>query len=166
MATVTFKPAFAAYNNIVCSIDGLTSSATVGRASTVIDNSTNLYQDALLAGYVKTAAGSIGTAPTVYIYGYADVDSTPHYTESVTGTDAGFTRTDPTNLKLIGLVNVVVANTDYYYGPFSVAAAFGGILPKKWGIVITNVTGLALAGTSTQNIVCLTGYTGVNQQGI
>lgn len=165
MAT-TFKPSFTSYTGIVCSIDGLTSSSTVGRASTVIDNSTNLYQDALIAGYVKTASGSIGTGPTVYIYAYADVDATPHYTESITGTDAGFTRTDPSNLKLVGLVNVNVAATDYYFGPFSVAAAFGGILPKKWGIFVANVTGLALAGSAGQNTICLIGYTGVNQTGV
>lgn len=164
--STTFKPSFAGYTNIVCSIDGLTSSTTVGRASTVVDNSSNLYQDALLAGYVKTASGTIGTFPVVYVYGYADVDTTPHYTESVTGSDAGFTRADPTNLRLIGIVSVPASATDYYFGPFSVAAAFGGILPKKWGITVVNTTGLALTGTAGQNTTCLIGYAGVNQQGI
>ena len=164
--STTFKPLFASWTNIVCSIDGLASSGTVGRASTVVDNSTNLYQDALLGGFVQTAAGSIGTAPTVYIYAYSDVDATPHYTENITGTDASFTRTDPSNLKLIGLVNVNASATGYYFGSFSVAAAFGGLLPKKWGIYVNNVTGLALTGTAGQNVTCLIGYTGINQQGI
>jgi hypothetical protein len=29
----------------------------------------------------------------------------------------------------------------------SVAAAFGGILPRKWGIVVRNYTGFALSAT-------------------
>jgi hypothetical protein len=62
----------------------------------------------------------------------------------VTGTDANATLTVPPNVVLIGRINVVANSATYIGGPFSVAAAFGGVLPDHWGIVIENKTGATL----------------------
>ena len=46
--------------------------------------------------------------------------------------------------RVIGNIKCVANSTTYYGGPFSVAAAFGGLLPQRWGIVIVNNTGATL----------------------
>ena len=37
----------------------------------------------------------------------------------------------------------------------SIARLYGGVLPRKWGIVVVNSTGAALAGSN--NSACFTG---------
>src|ERR1700730_10819332 len=86
--------------SITLTTDSLAASTTVGRASTVVDNTSNLYLDALVSGVIVTSASALANSKTVLVYAYADVDAT-HYTDSITGSDAGFTRTDPPNLALI-----------------------------------------------------------------
>lgn len=78
----------------------------------------------------------------VYAYGTADGGS--NYSEGATGSDAGITLTSPPNVKLIGIINVVANSTTYKSGPFSVAQAFGGVLPEKWGIIVENKTAATL----------------------
>jgi hypothetical protein len=125
--------------SITCTFTSLTTGSA--RQSTAVDNSTNLFFDALVSVKVKTGASSTLATGYVSVYAYATVDGGTTYTESATGSDAAITLTVPTNLKLIGSINAVANATTYNGGPFSVAAAFGGILPQKWGIVIVNNTG-------------------------
>lgn len=117
------------------------------RQSTVIDNSSNLYGDALV--FLKIKTGASGTASTgfVSVYAYGTVDGGTTYTDGASGTDGAMTPTAPTNLRSIGIINCVANATTYYGGPMSVAAAFGGVLPEKWGIVIKNETGGTLDTT-------------------
>jgi hypothetical protein len=161
-----YKPLFASPAQIIIGCDALAASTTVGRSSDVQDNSTNLYQDALLGGVIKMANSTPGASKSVSIYAYSDVDSTPHYTESVTGSAASFTRADPTNLKLVAVVAVPTQNVNFYFGEVSIAAAFGGILPKKWGICVFNDTGQALGGSGAADTVNQFWFTGVNAQGV
>lgn len=142
MATV--KEALAAAAAITCTLDALASSATVGRSSTAVDNTANLYLDALVGATIVLAAGTPANDQVVYLYAYGLTDGV-HYTEGVTGTDASFTINSPTNLRLIGVVPTPTGGLTYYTGPFSVAGAFGGILPAKWGLVVVNNSGLSLA---------------------
>lgn len=125
---------------ITCTLASLASAAA--RESTVIDNNTNLYTDALVEIGVKlstgTPAGQKGT--NVYVYGTVDA-ATPVYPDAVTGTDAAITLNAPTNLKLLGTIQTPAASTTYKGGPWSVAQAFGGTMPQKWGIVIENQSG-------------------------
>lgn len=117
------------------------------RESTVIDNSSNLFLDALV--FLKIKSGASGTTSTgvVNVYAYATADGGTSYSDTCTGSDASVTLTVPPNLRLIGTINVVATATTYKSGPFSVAAAFGGVLPEKWGIVIENKSGGALDTT-------------------
>lgn len=163
----TFKELFpAAASQITCGCDGLAASTTVGRASTVIDNSTNLDEDALIGGVFQTAAGSPSSSKSVSVYVYSEVDATPHYTDGVSGSDAGFTRTDPPNLILLGVVNLIAGATNYYFGQWSVAQAFGGTLPSAWGVVVCNDTGLALGGTANGQTVNKIYYRRVQSQSV
>lgn len=117
------------------------------RASTALDNSTNLYIDAQVGGKIKTSGASTETTGSCTIYAYASVDGGTTYTEAATGTDAAITLTAPTNAIPIGVVNTVANATTYNFGPFSVAKAFGGVLPRNWGIILVNNAGSALDAT-------------------
>ena len=75
------------------------------------------------------------------LYAYGTVDGGTTYTEGATGSDAAITLTSPTNARIIGIINIVANSTTYTGGPFSVAAAFGGTLPQKWGIIVLNSSG-------------------------
>lgn len=117
------------------------------RESTVVDNSSNKFIDALVQLKIKSPAASTSSNGTVEVYAYGTADGGTTYGDGATGSDAGITLTSPPNLRLIGIINVVANGVTYKSNPMSVAAAFGGILCEKWGIVIVNKTGGTLDAT-------------------
>ena len=145
---------------ITITIASLTNNSA--RESTVIDNTSNLFLDALVMVKIKSAAASTSATGYVNVYAYGTTDTTtPSYSDTATGTDAAITLTSPPNVKLIGTLNVVANATTYKGGPFSVAAAFGGVLPEKWGIIIENKTGATLDSTAGNHFAI---YQGVEAQ--
>lgn len=121
------------------------------RQSAVIDNSSNLYMNAQVSGSIQT-----GTNPTagtlITLFAYANINDTL-YTAGCSGSDAAYTA-DGEELLLRPLMSVRVDATsdqDYLFGPVPVAPAFGGDMPKKWGLVLLNSTGVALNATGTNN---------------
>lgn len=135
------------------------------RETTAIDNSSNLYLDALVGG--STQIGAVGAGNwTIEIYAYASWDATL-YTAGIAGSDATITWGTSSSvngfndLVPLGVANVEGTddNDDRPWGPFSVAAAFGGRLPTKWGLVIKNNTGTAFHATGTNNTVKYMGIT-------
>ena len=159
--TTTFKPLYGT-QGVALTITLASLGNTSARASTAVDNTSNLYLDALIA--VKIKSGASGTAATgvVNVYAYGTVDGGTTYTEGATGTDAAITLTVPTNARLIGVLNVV-ANATTYIGTYSLAEAFGGIAPQKWGIIIDNESGAALDSTAGNLFV---EYQGIQVQGV
>lgn len=133
------------------------------RASTAIDNSTNLFIDAELFVKVKSAAASTSSTGSVAVYAYGTSDGGTTYTEGASGTDASITLTSPTNARLVGVINVVANATTYTSGPFSVASAFGGTLPEKWGVILVNLSGATLDSTAGNHSVV---YQGVLAQSV
>jgi len=131
------------------------------RASAVIDNTVNVFQDVLVFLQVKSASASVSSTGIVNIFAYGTANNGTTYTEGATGSDAGITLTSPPNCRLIGQVNVVANSTTYYGGPFSVAGAFRGVLPDHWGIFIQNNSGAALDGTESNHAKF---YQGVYEQ--
>ena len=123
------------------------------RESTVIDNSTNLFIDALVGGKIKSPATATSTTGYVTIYAYGTVDGGTLYSEEATGTDAAITLTSVPNLKIIGTINIVANATTYNFGPFSVASAFNGILPDHWGLIFENKTAGTLDSTGSNHSV-------------
>jgi hypothetical protein len=121
------------------------------RASTAIDNTTNLFLDALVSINIKSGASGTSASGTVNVYAYGSADGGSNYTENASGTDAAITLTSPTNLRLIGLINTT-ANATTYKATFSVANAFCGILPDHWGIVVLNSSGGALDSTEGNHL--------------
>lgn len=155
MATTTVTHAAAG------SITLTTTSITNGsyRQSTVIDNDTNGYLDAQVGGIL-----TMGTTPTAdstcSIYAYASYDGT-NYTAGCSGSDAAYTADgEESLLKLLETVTVdTTTDQEYVWGPVSVAQAFGGILPVKWGIVFKNDSGVTTNVTGTNNECQFTGIT-------
>ena len=119
-------------------------------SSTAVDNTTNLFLDVLVQLQVKSAAAATSSTGYVNVYAYGTVDAADNlYPDGLSGTAAtGVTLTSPPNLRLIGTINVVANSTTYVSEPFSVAAAFGGVLPEKWGIVVENQSGATLDATT------------------
>jgi hypothetical protein len=131
------------------------------RASTVIDNTTNLFLDAMVQLQIKSGAASTSAAGYVNVYAYGTVDfADSFYPEGITGTDVGITLVVPTNLKQIGAINIVANATTYVSEPMSVSAAFNGLLPSHWGIVVENQTGGTLDTTEANHLKWYQGIEG------
>ena len=127
------------------------------RQSTVVDNTSNEYIDAQIGGSIQVGASPVANE-SIYIFVYGSYDGTS-YTAGCSGTDGAYTADGEEGL-LKMLEEIVVdgtANQDYVWGPCSVAEKFGGVLPRKWGIVVKNDTGGALHATGTNNEVKYTG---------
>lgn len=147
MATMTINYAASATITIAPENVASSSSFTAGVESNVIDNSTNKYVDALVSG-----VWTCGTTPTantiVGIYVYAQQDDTPTYQDVFDGTSSAETVTSAGVLngvvRLLGTLTVdaTTSNRAYYLAPTSVAAAFGGVLPQRWGLFIAHNTGV------------------------
>jgi len=132
--------------SITCTLTSLANNGQQGSAS--IDNTSNLFLDAFVQLKIKTASSAVAATGSINVYAYGTADGGSDYSDAVTGTDAGQTLTSTPNVRLIGVINAVANSTTYVGGPFSVAAAFGGVLPDHWGIVVENKTGAAFDGTT------------------
>lgn len=149
------KQAFGASTMITCS---LASKATgTSRESTAVDNSSNLFLDVIVNVTVKLQTGTPSGDKAVYVYVYGSEDGT-NYTDNATGSDANITLRLPTNLRPLGVITTPDAGgLTYKSGPMSVAAAFGGAIPRKWGIVVRNESGVTLSATEGDHAKTYTG---------
>jgi len=133
------KSAYGAVTAITITPGTLASGSS--RESTFIDNTVNKFQDALVMILVRINGAPTGDkAVYVNVYGTAD-PATPKWPDNVTGVDAAITLVGPTQLPLLGTINTPATLTNYRSRPFTIAPAFGGVMPAKWGIIITNAAG-------------------------
>ncbi len=141
------KLAYGTATSITITLNSLGSNAA--REGTAVDNGTNLFLDALVE--VLVTAGTVAADKRVLVYAYDSADGT-NYSDNVTGSDAALTMRSPTNLRLIGVIETPTNSVAYRSAALSVARAFGGRLPPKWGIVVENRSGagLAASGNSAQ----------------
>lgn len=116
--------------------------------STAIDNTSNQYLDALVQLTYKNGAGAPAAPFLVNVYAYGSTDNGLTYGDTCTGTNGSVTLTVPPELTLIGSINVPTSATQYKSNPMSVKAAFNGVLPDFWGIVVENKSGTAADGTA------------------
>lgn len=124
---------------ITCTITSLATNTM--RGSTAIDNTSNLFEDALVQVQVKTASSSTSSTGYVNVYAYATSAST--YPGGFGGTDGAYSGL-AANLTPIGRLATTANSTTYTSNPLSVASAFGGVLPDTWGIVVENQSGATL----------------------
>ena len=150
---------------VITSADG--NANGVWCSSALVDNATNLNIDCMVGGSLQ-----VGTVPagggTIDIYAAGSWDGV----EFTAGCDMGdsditwgTTGSSHINgefdLPLLGSISVNEGDDDkdIVFGPFSIAQAFGGNMPKEFAIIIENNTGAALHGTGTNNHLEYTGIT-------
>lgn len=130
---------------------------TAARESNSIDNTTNKYLDALVYLGLKLQVGTPSSDKAIYVYAYGSEDGT-NYTDNATGSDAAITMRSPTNLKHIGTIAVPDSGAlTYKSHPMSVAQAFNGVMPRKWGVVVQNKCGVSLSSVEADHSKSYTG---------
>ena len=134
----------------VTNLHSLASSATVCWNGAVIDNTSDLYRDAIVGVVIDFANTTPASDKAVYVYAYGGIESGV-YTQPFAGTEGTVTLTNISttgqNQRLIGVVAYETQDAVIESQPMSVAAAFGGELPPFWGIVICNLSGAAFAAS-------------------
>lgn len=156
------KIAYGSSSAMTITLTSLATSSTrvTGRQSTAIDNTSNKYLDYLVSGKVTT-----GTSPTdakqIDVWVFASYNDTPLYPDSMGGTDAAYTATSTSILAgaLALAASISTNNTSdrtYWVNPFSVAALFGGQMPKYFGIFIAHDTGVNLNATGSNQAFYIT----------
>jgi hypothetical protein len=160
MADATLKPIYAARAAITVSPASLASSSTfvAGQESTVIDNTSTRYMDALVSGKI-----TVGTTPTantqIRIYVGTIWQDAPSYPDVFDGTDSAETVTNVgilnSALKLAAILEVSAATSDVaqWIAAFSVKQLFGDIMPDKWFIFISHNTGVNLNSTGGNHAI-------------
>lgn len=159
MATIT--QTFGTATAFTITNANLATSATAGWMSNAIDNSSNLYDDAL----VLVDLAAVNTAPAnskaIYLYAFGLLDTGGSiYTNTGAASPAGSEgtltfpdiTTTPVVAPLLGVIPYTTINTIHRSAPFSVARCFGGILPPKWAIGMVNHSGMTLSVTSIKYI--------------
>lgn len=119
-----------------------------GREGTAIDNKDT--DDAIDAGVGWTI--TTGTSPTasrrIEAWAYGSYDDAT-YNDAITGADSNRTLVTKTSLRMLRVTETVsTSNQPYKEGPWSIAQAFGGIVPVQWGMWFVHNTAVALNSTA------------------
>jgi hypothetical protein len=127
------------------------------RGIAAIDNTTNLYLDAMI--YISVTVGTVSGSQAVNVF-FAGSEDGSTFTDNYGGTDATVTLRSPTNLRGPFSIATPSSTTTYAIVIPSFNRYFGSrFLPKKWGFVIDNESGAAFTACSAE-------YTGVNFQSV
>lgn len=168
ITTTTYSTAGAGGTTITMDLTSLAASATfiAGRESTVIDNTSNKYIDAIVQGLFV-----VGTTPTlpcqfnVYVYGVSTSTATTAI-DTLVGADGARSLTNTTVLNsalVLAAKPPILVNTSnitYPVASFSVAQLFGGIMPKYWGIFCAhNMTAALKTDAANTNSFSFNGIT-------
>ena len=147
------KLAYGTASDVTITLASLASDTNLltGRESDVIDNTSLLVLDYLVSG--KIAAGTSPTAArSIEVWAVGSWDGT-NWPDVFDGTESAETITSADIKASVCrfLAAMATANTTdrvYHFGPVSLAAAFGGVLPPKVVLFITHSTGVALNSTA------------------
>lgn len=130
---------------------------SAARESTAIDNSSTLYDDIIVQVKFKLQTGTPGNAKAVMIYAAGSEDGTK-WTDNATGSDAAVTMRSPTNFRTLDTVLTPDSGgLTYVSNPVGLAAFFGGVLPRKVNIVVSNLTNVTFSATAGDHAATYTG---------
>lgn len=155
------KPSYStSASTVSVTLASLANSTTLSsgyRQSASVDNSTNLFLDAIITGKFTTAAGTVATGyVAIYVYGYDGSE----FSNNASGSDAAYTSDATGNLLPVATVVANVASSSFYLPPTYVAGASGlPFLPQKWGLIVQNVSGGTLSSVSASHLL---EYQGIN----
>lgn len=125
-----------------------------GKQSDTIDNTTNKFLDYLLSGKAQTFGSGL-TAGSIRVYVFGSVNDTPIFPDPFGSVDLSQTVDPPENLGLVcrlfeEMPTNTTANETYEFSPKGIASYFGGVLPKHWGMFLSQNTGQnIISGTFT-----------------
>lgn len=148
----TSKIAYAAAATITCTLVSLATAN--GRRGLAVSNSSNLYDDILV--HVSVTPGTLGTGPYVQVLAYASADDGTTF-ETQGSTDAAY-NTLTGSEKILGTI-IPAASTTQCTGVFSLAAAYGGVLPRDWGVIIWQANCGTFSATGSNHFVKYQGIT-------
>ncbi len=129
MATISTTYAASA-TSLTITLNSLANAASA--TSSVVDNNTTAYLDALLMVKIVTAASGVSATGTVDLYIQASIDNTNFE--------------DTKNDKLVTSVVADAANLTGIRVQ-SIAACYGGVMPTYWRLRVVNNSGAALAAS-------------------
>jgi len=147
------KLSYGTASDLTITLAGLASDANLltGRESATIDNTSALVLDYLVSGKITT-----GTSPTaaksIEVWAVGSWDGT-NWPDVFDGTESAETITS-SDIKasicryIAAMATSATSNVAYHFGPVSLAAAFGGVLPPKIVLFNTHSTGVALNATA------------------
>lgn len=144
MAAGDIKRVYGSEAALTATLANLATSAdlSVGRQSSVIDNTSDLVLDEFVAGKITA-----GTSPTnlkkIQVYAFGQVEDTPTYPGGAGASDAAWTPATPlaSYLKLIATIATdATSDKAYWFGPIALAVFFGGVIPPRWGLWVTHNT--------------------------
>lgn len=144
---------------LTCTLASLANNAA--RQATEVDNTSNLFLDALVQLTIKTGASGVTATGYINIYVAGTVDAGTTYPDGVGASDAA--AAVPLQMRPVAVMPAVAVATTYKSNPISIASAFGGAVPAKWVIIIENKTGGALSSTEGDHVKQ---YQGVLEQAV
>jgi hypothetical protein len=139
----TIRTQFGPVTNFGITLNSLASGAA--RSSAKIENQNSRYIDAICQFRIKTVSGTFGDRYAVYFFAWGAVDdAAPIFPASVTGVDETVSvALETLSIRPIGSLYIAAAGA-VISPPFSVAPAFGNVLPPVWGVLAINRCGVAL----------------------
>jgi len=131
-----------------------------GRNGTAVSNTSNLYLDYIIAGFISL--GTVSATGTIEVWMYGSLDDTPNYPDTITASDANVTLTSLTTKQMgLNMWQVIPtensSNRKYSLRPIGMAALFNGQIPKNHGPYVVQSTGAALNATGTNHEIAYTG---------
>lgn len=143
------RPLYASPTGISITLASLASGSA--RESLAITNATAI--DAMLDIAIKLQTGTPTGQKKINIFAYFSIDGALRFTDNATGLNAALTMRVPSNLVLIDIIETPDSGALTYRKPVaSVAQGWGGVLPKAWGIVIENQTGVTFSATEGDHV--------------
>lgn len=131
------KPAYSSATPTAIAITMKNQSNDTAVGSTTVDNTTTLYDDALVQMKTKTGSGC-GVNDTIELYVWGSLDGTL-IPDNASGTDGAVTMNDPPNSSHLGRIETPTASNAYVSNTFSVCEALKvPALPPYWGVIEVN----------------------------
>lgn len=143
---------YATSATLTCAVASLTSDTALlsGIESSVIDNTTNGYDDYLVSGKVTVAASGLSSPRLIEVHAVAwDGSAWPDVFD---GTSSAATiNSEEIKNSICKPIAIMATNTDasavYHFSGVSLRRAFGGVMPSKCVLFVTQSTGASLAAS-------------------
>lgn len=137
--------------NILIKLNALADDAY--RESEPVDNTKDRFLDVLVQLQVNVTAGAPAGDKNCLVYAYGSARGGAPFSGGANGRDATFGSIAGqliSNCPLLGIVTLDAQTEVFTSDVFSVASAFGGVVPEEWGVIVLNQSGQVLADASNK----------------